>query len=69
MQIEEYFGKKAGIVWEVLHEHGPLRIVDLKRKSGLEEAEVYAALGWLGREGKIEIIGEKPLLFKFKLKG
>ncbi|MFH1106533.1 MAG: winged helix-turn-helix domain-containing protein [Candidatus Micrarchaeota archaeon] len=66
--VEEYFGVKAGILWQCLHEHGPLSIVQIKRKTKLSDTEVYAALGWLAREDKIAIQGSVPLLFKFSRK-
>jgi len=66
--VEEYFGAKAGIVWQSLNEFGALTIAQLKRKTKLTDSEVYAGLGWLGREGKVEIQGEVPLLYKYKLR-
>lgn len=68
VNVEEYFGAKAGMLWQCLHEHGPLSIVQIKRKTKMPDADVYAALGWLAREGKLEIRGAVPLLFKFSLK-
>jgi hypothetical protein len=68
VNLEEYFGTKAGIAWQCLKEFGPLTIAQLKRKTKLTDSELYAALGWLGREGKLEIIGDVPLLYKYKLK-
>ena len=65
--IESYFGKNAGTIWSVLSESGPQNISALKRKTKMSEAELYGALGWLAREGKLKIIGETPLLFKFAL--
>lgn len=64
---EEYFGSKAGVVWKALSENGPVTLAVLKRKTGLANGDVYVALGWLAREGKIKIIGEKPLHYKFAL--
>ncbi|MEK6953781.1 MAG: winged helix-turn-helix domain-containing protein [Candidatus Micrarchaeota archaeon] len=66
--VEEYFGAKSGIVWSCLNEFGPLTIAQLKRKTKLTDSEVYAGLGWLGREGKLDIVGEVPLLYKYKLR-
>lgn len=68
VSVEEYFGAKAGIVWQCLKENGALTIAQLKRKLKLTDSELYSGLGWLGREGKIEITGDVPLLFKYKLK-
>lgn len=68
VNVEDYFGSKAGIVWNCLKEYGPLTIAQLKRKTKLTDAELYAGLGWLSRESKVEIMGEVPLLYKYKLK-
>jgi len=68
VSVEEYFGVKAGMLWQCLHEHGPLSIVQIKRKTKMSDADVYGALGWLAREGKLAIRGAVPLLFKFSLK-
>ena len=69
IKVEEYFGTKAGTVWSTLNLRGPLNISQLKRYTKLSDSELYAALGWLARENKIEIIGERPLFFKFKITG
>lgn len=66
MKPEEVFGVNAGKVWKVLKDAGkPLTVREIVRASGLKLTDVYGALGWLGREGKIEIQREKKrLLFK-----
>jgi sugar-specific transcriptional regulator TrmB len=54
---EEYFGVNAGKVWKVLKEAGqPLTAKEIASRAGLKITDVFGALGWLGREGKIEII-------------
>ena len=66
--VEKYFGENAGKLWSALNKGGPQTIAQLKRKTGLKDNELYGALGWLGREGKLAIVGDVPLLFKFALK-
>ena len=51
--VESIFGTKAGIVWKALNQNGPSNIGDLVRITYMGREEVYAALGWLGREDKI----------------
>jgi len=64
MKPEEVFGVNAGKVWNVLNEtQKPLSATEIMKKTGLKRDEVFAALGRLGREGKIEIIKEKEKLF------
>jgi len=51
--VESIFGTKAGIVWKALNQNGPSNIGDLVKTTSMSREEVYAALGWLGREDKI----------------
>ena len=63
MKPEEVFGVNAGKVWKALKEAGkPLTVREIVRATGLKLTDVYGALGWLGREGKIEIMREKKKL-------
>ncbi|MGC8812034.1 MAG: winged helix-turn-helix domain-containing protein [Candidatus Aenigmatarchaeota archaeon] len=59
MKPEEVFGVNAGKVWGVLKAKGPLTANAIAKEAKLKINEVYGALGWLGREGKIEIISDK----------
>ena len=51
----ETIGTWAGLVWNALNETDVLSLKQLKKITKLKDKEVYAALGWLAREGKIEI--------------
>lgn len=51
----ETIGLNAGSVWNALNEADTLGIKQLKKITKLKEKEVYAALGWLAREGKVNI--------------
>jgi len=55
MAVELVFGENAGIIWKALNENGPCAIGDLANRTGLKREQVYGALGWLGREGKIAV--------------
>lgn len=59
MKPEEIFGINAGKVWRVLKSKGALSASAIAKQAGLKVNEVFGALGWLGREGKIEIINSK----------
>ena len=48
-------GNNAGLIWNALNENKTLNVKDLKKATKLKEKPMYAALGWLAREGKIEI--------------
>ena len=51
----ETIGTNAGTVWTALNTAEALDIKQLKKMTKLKDKEVYAALGWLAREGKIEM--------------
>lgn len=52
MNIEQ-IGNNAGLVWNALNEADVLGIKQLKKITKLKDKEVFAAIGWLAREGKI----------------
>lgn len=48
-------GEAAGDLWRTLHDNGAkLSAAQLKRRTKLPTPLLYAGLGWLAREGKIE---------------
>ena len=49
-------GNNAGVVWNVLNANGKMTETKLKKESGLGSAEFYTALGWLAREGKLNVV-------------
>ena len=51
----EVIGNWAGLVWTALNEQGKLGVKGLKKATKLKEKEIYAALGWLAREGKVSV--------------
>ena len=65
--VVEEFGYSAGKVWNELSTHGPLNEKDLLKNTKLSKNNVYAAIGWLARENKIQyennmyILGETNL--------
>lgn len=69
MKAEEIFGVGAGKVWDVLSQgQKPLTVAEIARKTGMKSDDVLPALGWLGREGKIEILKEGSKVL-YKLSG
>ena len=66
MKPEEMFGANAGKVWNILKSKGALSATLISEETKLKSNDVFAALGWLGREGKIQIINNKKA-FLFKL--
>lgn len=56
MKIDKnQIGLNAGIVWQTLSDNSRWSYDALKEKTGLEDKELCAALGWLCREDKIEV--------------
>lgn len=52
----ETVGMYAGSVWVALNTADAMGVKQLKKATKLKDKEVYAALGWLAREGKIQIL-------------
>ncbi len=59
----ETFGINAGRIWSLLDESGRQHIKDVKKATKLTDKNLYAALGWLAREGKILIEEEGKDIF------
>lgn len=50
----EVIGTNAGLIWHTLNEKGKLSLKDVKKATKIKtEKEIYAAFGWLAKEGKI----------------
>lgn len=48
-------GANAGLVWKALSEAEAMGIKQLKKVTKLKDKEVFAAIGWLAREDKVNI--------------
>ncbi len=48
-------GYNAGLIWNALNAADALGVKQLKKVTKLKDKEMYLALGWLAREGKILI--------------
>ncbi|HDD46382.1 MAG TPA: hypothetical protein ENG42_02815 [Candidatus Aenigmarchaeota archaeon] len=68
MDSEEYFGINAGKVWHAFKKDSELGAKELAIKTKLKITEVFGALGWLGREGKLNISIDDKGKVKFSLK-
>lgn len=63
----ETIGSWAGLVWKALNEADVLGTKQIKKMTKLKDKELYSALGWLAREGKIafeESADDKELLIR-----
>lgn len=45
-------GENAGLIWNAL-QNGALTVKAVKKATKLKNEELYMALGWLAREGKL----------------
>jgi hypothetical protein len=52
-------GETAGVVWGLLAEKGPLSLAKLAKAVKQPRDVVMQAVGWLAREGKIDIVEER----------
>ncbi|MFH1126907.1 MAG: winged helix-turn-helix domain-containing protein [archaeon] len=59
INIEVEFGESAGKVWTALNSKGDKSATELAKETKLKPNDVYIALGWLSREGKITAIKKK----------
>ena len=50
--LVDKIGINAGLVWKAL-EQGETEVKALKKATKLSDKDMYLALGWLSREGKI----------------
>lgn len=61
----ERIGQNAGLVWNALNQLGKMDIKALKKATKLRtDKELYAAIGWLAKEGKLSFdeTGEELLI-------
>lgn len=54
MNVEQ-IGNFAGAVWQALSVADALGVKQIKKATKLKKEEIFAALGWLAREGKVTI--------------
>ncbi len=55
----EKIGQTAGLVWNFLQSHGESTLTGLEKGVEAPKAMVSMAVGWLAREGKIEVKEDK----------
>ncbi|MFA5780509.1 MAG: winged helix-turn-helix domain-containing protein [Elusimicrobiota bacterium] len=60
-------GITAGQIWKYLDKNGEVTALKLKSALGVTNTVLYMGIGWLGREGKINVI-EYAKGYKISLK-
>ncbi|MBU1197884.1 winged helix-turn-helix domain-containing protein [Candidatus Micrarchaeota archaeon] len=68
VNTDEYFGMRAGTVWQALCEEGPMTAAQLKRKTKLNDKELFSGVSWLACERKVNVEGETPSEFVISLR-
>jgi hypothetical protein len=56
-------GETAGTVWQYLKENGRTTLTTLERGIRAPTEAVLMAVGWLAREGKLELSQEKRTVY------
>jgi len=62
MEINGQVGETAGKIWNLLNDEGPHTFAQLKKKLNGSGELLSFALGWLAREGKVDITQEKKVV-------
>ena len=62
----EKIGIDAGRVWNVLNEEDSKTLKEVKKSLKMTDKEIYAAIGWLAREGKLVFIEKEELYLSLK---
>ncbi len=66
--MQNEIGMMAGALWKALAEKPNQTLAQLKKKVEGDEFMIHAALGWLAREDKVEVV-KSGRSFKVHLKG
>ncbi len=61
-------GNTAGKIWTYLEKHGRSSVSAVEKAANAPKREIQMAIGWLAREGKIELAEDKRTLYVW-LKG
>jgi hypothetical protein len=55
----QQIGETAGAIWRTLADHGPQSLAKIVERVGGNRDLVMQGIGWLAREGKLEIAETK----------
>ena len=57
--MEHEIGEAAGQIWRWLEENGETSVTRLRQETKLSDQLLHMGLGWLAREGKIELVKDR----------
>ena len=68
--MTDFIGDAAGIIWSYLEQQSkPVTLSTLKKEIDVSSTVLMMALGWLAREGKLDIeISDESFSYKITLK-
>lgn len=66
--LGERAGEVAGRVWRQLRAHGPATTASIAKSIGRAESDVHMAIGWLAREGKLRVDGDRLALVEHEMR-
>lgn len=55
VELNEAVGSAAGKIWSFLSENGQASATKIAEGTGLDKNDVQRAIGWLAREGKLNV--------------
>jgi hypothetical protein len=68
--MTDFIGNAAGMIWSYLEQQSkPVTLSTLKKEINVSSTVLMMALGWLAREGKLDIeISDESFSYKITLK-
>jgi len=68
--MTDFIGNAAGMIWSYLEQQSkPVTLSTLKKEIDVSSTVLMMALGWLAREGKLDIeISDESFSYKITLK-
>jgi len=66
--LGERTGEVAGRVWRQLRAHGPTTAMAIAKAIGRNMDDVHMAIGWLAREGKLRMEGDRLALVEHEMR-
>lgn len=56
-------GDTAGQIWSYLEKHGRSSVSAVEKAAKAPQRQIHMAIGWLAREGKVELGEDKRTLY------
>ena len=68
--MTDFIGNAAGMIWSYLEQQSkPVTLSTLKKEIDVSSTVLMMALGWLAREGKLDIeVSDESFSYKISLK-